>query len=736
MSQAHFFVTAPAGIEPLLAAELAALDVAAPHPQRGGVACQGTLEQAYRACLWCRTASRVLLELNVTAAADAQAVYNSVYDFGWEEHFPATVTLSVAFSGGGPGIAHSHYGAQRVKDAIVDRFRAQCGQRPSVELRQPDIRIQADWHQGRLTLSLDLSGDSLHRRGYRVASVRAPLKETLAAALLLKSGWPEQAAADAPLLDPLCGSGTLAIEAAWIAGDHAPGLLRSHWGFSHWLGHMPVVWNGLRAEAHARRAAGLASIPLIYASDQDPAAVEATRRNAAQAGVIAQIDIACRSWAAVEPPPRPGLLITNPPYGERLGERETLAALYQHLGDDLKTRFPGWRAAIFTGNPELGKQMGLRALKTHVFHNGPLECRLLQFQVEPAWFVDRAKADQRCRTATLETAVTTVSHGAEAFVNRLRKNARHWSRWAQREGIHCYRLYDADLPDYAVAIDRYEDWLHVQEYAPPAHIDPTKAHERLKQVMAVLPAVLALAPERIFLKVRQPQRGPNQYQKQATAGQFHTVRENPAQLWVNFSDYLDTGLFLDHRLTRRLLGEMAHGKRFLNLFGYTGTATVHAGLGGASHTTTVDLSPVYLDWARRNLELNGLTGPRHTLIQADCRQWLLRARDCYDLIFLDPPTFSNSKRMSGSAFDIQRDHVALIQQSLRRLTADGILLFSTNARQFRLDTAALAEIPCEDWSRRTLPADFARNPKIHRCWRFSRPASAAGSAPDDRPSPV
>ncbi|MDG4551064.1 MAG: bifunctional 23S rRNA (guanine(2069)-N(7))-methyltransferase RlmK/23S rRNA (guanine(2445)-N(2))-methyltransferase RlmL [Candidatus Contendobacter sp.] len=718
MPEHNFIATAPAGVEPLLAAELAELGAATPRPARGGVAFQGPLELAYRACLWSRTASRVLLPLAEFPATEADALYAGIHDLPWEEHLAPDGTLSVEFSGGGPGVDHGHYGAQRIKDAIVDRFRAGCGQRPSVDARQPDLRIHARWRDGQVTVNLDLSGDSLHRRGYRAATVTAPLKETLAAALLLKAGWPAIAAVGGPLLDPLCGSGTLAIEAAWIAGDHAPGLLREHWGFSGWLGHVPALWNRLLAEARERRDAGRTRIPPIRASDRDPKAVRAASINAGRAGVADRMRIECRDWTGVEPPPGPpGLLIANPPYGERLGDQDELGALYAQLGDRLKARFVGWRAALFTGNPELGKRMGLCAVKTNVFHNGPLECRLLQFQVEPDFFVDRDASDQRARAAALARVVAT---GAEDFVNRLRKNLRHLERWAAREDITCYRLYDADLPEYAVAVDRYAQWLHVQEYAPPPSVDPARARERLERVMAALPAVLEIAPDRIFLKVRQRQKGASQYRKHAEQGRFHEVREGPARLLVNFTDYLDTGLFLDHRLTRRWLREQANGRRFLNLFGYTGTATVHAALGGAAHTTTVDWSATYLDWARRNLDLNGFHGPRHELIRADCRQWLIWTRDRYDLIFLDPPTFSNSKRLEVT-FDVQRDHVELIRQTARLLAPDGALIFSTNARKFRLDTAALTDLRIEDWSRRTLPLDFARDPKIHQCWRLARP---------------
>jgi 23S rRNA (guanine2445-N2)-methyltransferase / 23S rRNA (guanine2069-N7)-methyltransferase len=718
MGEHSFIATAAAGVEPLLAVELTELGAATPHPVRGGIAFQGPLELAYRACLWSRTASRVLLPLAEFPAADADALYAGVHDFPWEDHLAPDGTLSVEFSGGGPGIDHSHYGAQRVKDAIVDRFRGRYGRRPSVDARQPDLRIHARWRDGQVAIRLDLSGDSLHRRGYREATVIAPLRETLAAALLLKAGWPATAAVNGPLLDPLCGSGTLAIEAAWIAGDRAPGLLREYWGFSGWLGHIPALWNRLLAEARERWETGQTRIPPIGASDRDPKAVRVALINARRAGVADRIRIERREWASVEPPAGPpGLIITNPPYGERLGDQDELGNLYAQLGDRLKSHFVGWRAALFTGNPEQGKRMGLRAVKTNVFHNGPLECRLLQFRIEPEFFVDRDAADRRARAATLDRAIAA---GAEGFVNRLRKNLRHLGRWAEREGVSCYRLYDADLPEYAVAVDRYEQWLHVQEYAPPPSVDPAKARERLEQVMAVLPAVLEIPPEHVFLKVRQRQKGASQYQKQAEQGQFHEVREGPARLLINFTDYLDTGLFLDHRITRQLLRELAAGKRFLNLFGYTGAATVHAVLGGAARTTTVDSSVTYLDWARRNLELNGFHSPRHELIRADCRQWLIWTHDRYDLIFLDPPTFSNSKRLEGT-FDVQRDHVELIRQTLRLLAPDGVLIFSTNARKFRLDTEALSDLHIEDWSRRTLPPDFARDPKIHQCWRLTRP---------------
>jgi 23S rRNA (guanine2445-N2)-methyltransferase / 23S rRNA (guanine2069-N7)-methyltransferase len=714
----NLFATAPKGIEPLLAEELQQLGAAAVHISRGGVALQDTLAIAYRACLWSRTANRILLPLGSFPATDPEALYQGVYAIPWEEHLAPDGTLVVDFNTTHSQITHTQFGAQKVKDAIVDRFREHYGRRPSVERERPDLRLNCYLHNDQATVYLDLSGDSLHRRGYREETVIAPLKENLAAALLLKANWPAIAAAGGPLLDPLCGSGTLPIEAALIAADSAPGLFRQYWGFLGWRQHAPVLWTALLSEARQRREQGLRRVPPINGYDRDPRAIRIALANAGRAGIQSQVHLECRELNQAEPPrsATPGLVIVNPPYGERLGDAQELESLYAQLGDWLKACCQGWQAAVFTGNPELGKRMGLRARKVNAFYNGALPCKLLSFSVEPAYFVDREAIDARARQTTLQAALDA---GADTFANRLRKNLRHLGRWARREGISCYRLYDADIPDYAVAVDIYEHWVHVQEYAAPASIDPEQARQRLEQLLAVIPAVLEVPEKQVFLKIRHRQRGSSQYQKQASQGRFYEVHEGPCRFLVNFSDYLDTGLFLDHRLTRRLLGELAGDRRFLNLFAYTGTATVYAALGGARTTTTVDMSQTYLDWAQRNLELNGIGGGRHPLIQANCLNWLDSTRERFDLIFLDPPTFSNSKRMENT-FDVQRDHVELIRKAVRRLDKDGILIFSTNNRRFKLDRETLADLSIEDISRRTIPKDFERNSRIHQCWRIER----------------
>ena len=309
------------------------------------------------------------------------------------------------------------------------------------------------------------------------------------------------------------------------------------------------------------------------------------------------------------------------------------------------------------------------------------------------------------------------------LANRLRKNLKHLSKWLKRENIDCYRLYDADIPEYALAIDIYQVcfpsaqiYIHVQEYEAPKKIDTNKAQQRLQQALEIIKDIFQVRSEQIFVKVRKQQKGKAQYEKLATEKAFYQVQENGNRFWVNFSDYLDTGLFLDHRLTRNMLTELAADKDFLNLFAYTGSGTVHAARGQAHTTTTVDMSKTYLDWAKCNMELNGYTGEIHQFIQTDVIGWLKKNHSKrYGLIFLDPPSFSTSKRMQ-STFDIQRDHVDLIQHTCKLLRPDGKLIFSNNLRHFKMDLKALSEFKIKNISRQTLPKDFERNPRIHNCW--------------------
>lgn len=721
MSSLTLFATAPLGIESLLADELRALGAGDVKETRAGASFSGDLALAYRVCLWSRLANRVLLPLAQFPAASPETLYAGVRGIDWSDHLGSGQTLAVEFNTSHSVITHSHFGALKVKDAIVDQFRERTGERPSVATEEPDLRVNVYLNQDQATVSLDLSGESLHRRGYRVQTVAAPLKENLAAAILLRARWPEIADEGGALVDLMCGSGTLPIEGARIAGDIAPGIDRTYYGFLRWRGHDPQIWESLLAEARERRRLGIEKIPEIRGYDRDPGAVRAALANVERAGLTGRVHIERRELAdcRVEHVGRAGLAVANPPYGERLGEESELPGLYQALGKSLRDCYSGWRGAVFTGNPELGKVMGLRARKLHTLWNGAIECKLLHFDIEEDQFVvERSPAERLLRHAPAE-----LTPGAEMFANRLRKNLKQLGKWARQESLCCYRLYDADMPEYAVAIDLYqgaERWAHVQEYAAPKTIDPDKARERLRDAVRAIPVALDLPAANIHLKVRERQKGKSQYERLDERGEFHEVQEDGLRLLVNFTDYLDTGLFLDHRLTRRMIGELARDRRFLNLFCYTGVATVHAATGARS-TTSVDMSRTYLDWARRNLALNGFDGKRHELIQADVLTWLKEEQERrYGLIFLDPPTFSTSKRMTGT-LDIQRDHVALIEAAARLLEPDGELVFSCNFRRFRLDRAALAGYAIEDLTAATIPKDFARNPRIHQCFRIRRP---------------
>lgn len=701
-----FFATASLGFEDLLVRELNALGAGNVQPVRAGVSFSGDIAVAYRACLWSRLASRILLQLKDIEAIDAGTLYTGVKSINWTRHIGEGASIAVDFLGQNRSITNTQFGAQKVKDAIVDQLRELTGERPRIDSSSPDVRINIYLHDVNASVSIDLSGSSLHQRGYRGEQGAAPLKENLAAAILLRADWPRIAAAGGSLCDPMCGSGTLLIEGAMMAADIAPGLLRSRFGFHGWRQHDPAVWESLINEARLRREKGLPNLPAIAGSDGDARMIRIAEANTRQAGLEKYIKLTVEELDNCQPATTPpGLVVTNPPYGERLGENATLPMLYRSLGLMLKRCHPGWRAAILTTETDLAKFIGMRAHKTHTLYNGSLKCRLLH-----------------CEIGEQSVAVTTV---AEDFANRLRKNIKLRYRWAEREGIHCYRLYDADLPDYNLAIDIYandERHVHVQEYAAPADIDERKAQARLNAALAVIVELLEVRSSNVYFKQRQRQREGRQYEKLGGRGEEHVVREGSNRFLVNFTDYLDTGLFLDHRPIRQYIEQHAEDRRFLNLFAYTGTATVCAVRGNARSTVTVDLSRTYLDWAQRNLQENRLAGRQHEFIQADVRQWLrenLQRR--FDLIFLDPPAFSRSKRMQGT-LDIQRDHVALVHQAMSMLSPQGELIFSTNLRRFRLDEDALQQHEVENITRQTIPEDFSRNPHVHQCFRLRHKA--------------
>ncbi|MDO8333804.1 MAG: bifunctional 23S rRNA (guanine(2069)-N(7))-methyltransferase RlmK/23S rRNA (guanine(2445)-N(2))-methyltransferase RlmL [Nitrosomonas sp.] len=731
MKQYQLFATTPKAMEGILANEIQALGGNNVQQKLAGVAFQGDLAMAYTTCLWLRTASRILLLLGSFEVKSQQDLYIGIQSIDWSEHLNPDDSLAVTFSSkNNPAINNTHFGAQKVKDAIVDQMRAKFNQRPSVDTERPSIRINVYLHNDTAQLSLDLSGESSHKRGYRDINIAAPIKENLAAAILLRAAWPEIAKQGGSLLDPMCGSGTLLVEGALIAGDIAPGLQRDYFGFLGWKQHDQTLWQSILDNALHRRDIGLNQLPMIVGFDQDRRSVVAAIQHVENAGLSGKIHIEKRDISdasAAESWPK-GLIVCNPPYGERLGDEEQTAILYRQFGEVLKQRFIGWQAAMIIGNPELGFRLGIRSQKPITLFNGALECKLLRFKLdENNFFEPKAKSQQeRIEQISRRAQTEQPDNQAEMFANRLRKNLKKLTKWIKHNQIHCYRLYDADLPEYAVAVDVYQGekiWVNVQEYEPPKTIDPIKANQRLAGALKEIATVLEIPAEQVFLKIRRKQKNTDQYEKQGDSRRFHVVEEGGCKFWVNFEDYLDTGLFLDHRPVRLLIQQQAKDKRFLNLFAYTGSATVHAVIGGAVSSVTVDMSNTYLDWAKRNFDLNGIRGD-HKLVRANCLQWLneqasAKHKPQFDLIFLDPPTFSNSKKMD-EVFDIQKDHVQLIHDAAALLAPGGRLYFSTNFRRFKMDQDALKNLLIEDISKTMIPEDFARDAKIHYCWKISR----------------
>ncbi|MBY5991588.1 bifunctional 23S rRNA (guanine(2069)-N(7))-methyltransferase RlmK/23S rRNA (guanine(2445)-N(2))-methyltransferase RlmL [Ferrimonas balearica] len=692
----RFYAATPKGLEYLLVDELVALGASEVREGQAVVHFEAELDTAYRICLWSRLASRVVLVLDQVVAKTADQLYDGVKKIYWPGVFTPHSDFMVDFHGGNREIRNSQFGALKVKDAIVDAFVEHAGTRPTVSKERPAIRIDCALRADKLLVGLNLSGSALHQRGYRLDRGRAPLRENLAAAVLMRSGWTQ--AQDKPLIDPFCGSGTVLIEAALMATDTAPQLHRRVWGFDHWVGHQPQRWNAIREEALERAQAGEARCQTRFIGrDINRRVLAIAKDNAERAGMADFIQFEGGDVNEMPPPPaNPGFVVSNPPYGERLGQMPELLHLYASLGRQLKEQWQGWQVSLLCSDPMLLSALRLKADKQYKLYNGALEVLLGNYAV------GEGGAGRQY---------------GEDFANRLRKNLKQLKKWVKQEGIDSYRVYDADLPEYNVAIDRYQDWVVVQEYAPPKSVPEHKARQRLIDVLLNLPEVLEVDPSQIVVKERKQQKGKEQYEKLDQSHNELKVEEYGARFLVNLTDYLDTGLFLDHRLARRYIQEHSQGKRFLNLFAYTGSASVHAALGGARATTTVDMSKTYLRWAQDNFALNRLKGREHRFVHADCLAWLSECQEQFDFIFIDPPTFSNSKRMEQS-FDVQRDHLWLLTQLKRMLAPGGEILFSNNKRHFKMDEAGVEALGlnARNVTKQTQSPDFARNKQIHNAW--------------------
>lgn len=391
----EFFATTAKGMEEVLAKELSSVfselsdsfpelrEAKVGVPGRAGVSFSGPITAAYAACLWSRIANRILLPIHRFPAPNPEKLYGGAKAIRWSDHLDAKTTLAVDFQTSHSTITHSQFGAQKTKDAIVDQLRSVLGERPSVDLVAPDVRVNVYLRNDEASLAIDLSGSSLHERGYRSEQREAPLKENLAAAILLLGEYREVLAKGGALVDPMCGSGTIPLEAALIATNTAPGLSRKRWGFTAWKKHDAVVWAKLLTHAESVRQLDPKKLPKIVGFDTDPTAIRAALANLESAGLRGVAHFEKRELDGAEAPAgcETGLFIVNPPYGERLGDEQELIPLYRRIGDTMKKKFKGWKGGILTGSSVLAKEVGLKAARRHVLFNGAIECRFLTYEL-------------------------------------------------------------------------------------------------------------------------------------------------------------------------------------------------------------------------------------------------------------------------------------------------------------------------------------------------------------------
>ena len=604
------------------------------------------------------------------------------------------------------------------------------------------------------------------------------------------------------LLDACCAGGGVVLEAASILADRAPGLERRNWGFQSWSEHDAATWRELLNEAARRAELAKGRVARIVATDPSGDAVACARRILKAAGladrvIFAQPDLDKISRKLMMPAccggePRGFVFLDTTETAISKMSRVLDLATSLHAGacgaEAVRAMLSTMPTVALTRDDLLIRALGEPARSLRVMPNNE-EAELAVFSAANGAITagegnaaaeDLMPAEDAVESSVAPSPATTLIDlgdgkpcpilipESEQFARRLRKVAKLRRKWAQREGVTCYRVYDADLPDYSAAIDLYEGsattpgrWLVIAEYAAPREVDPSLAEARLLDILTLAPRILQVDPDNVFAKARIRSRGGSQYGKQAggsnpgkggkgRGGRGGSASNRPSQgagsgtpsdirtrrlplieeggltFAVNFNDYLDTGIFLDHRITRGLVREHARGKRFfLNLFAYTGTATCYAADAGVEETVTVDLSNTYLDWAERNMEQNGFVGPDHHYVRADVMSWIRdmrQTRNRWDLIFCDPPTFSNSSKMGRRTWDVQRDHVELLIGLSRLLSREGEAIFSCNLRTFRPDIEELARagVVLTDITDETIPEDFARNKKIHHCYLVKR----------------
>lgn len=730
----EFFVRCASGFENVLADELRGMGLRQVRPQVSGVAFMGSVRDAYRCCLWSRVATRVQMVLARVEATTADELYAGVSALAWEDLIVEGATVAVRAHGTNAELRNTQFSALRVKDALCDRLRDARGSRPSVDAKDPDFSVDVSVHERKATLYLNLSGASLHRRGYREQGVQteAPLKETLAAGMLLAAGWDELAREGAAFADPMCGSGTLVLEAALIACDMAPGVLRERWGAFAWKGHRDDLWQELMDEAASRAEAGKNRVrgtkrPLMVGGDLNEQAVGIARANARRAGLkgivsFSTCDAAQMSTYLGKRIPAYGLLAVNPPYGHRLQSKAELRGTYDALARAVASVPDGWKLALITPDTSIDTALGQAAGQVIACFNGPIRTNIRLYELASQ------KRTELSVVSVLgeQLKVPVGERNSEQFAARLRKNAKQRLKWARRAKVGCFRVYDADLPDYALSVDLFEGagtrkderFLRVAEYPPPAHVDAQRAARRLADAGALAAAVLGVAPENVAVVPGRPVRDAHGRADKSESLRAEVLEAGFA-VEADLAGRHGVGFALDQRPVRELLAQLAEERcgatraaRVACLFANAGIATLYAAKAGA-RTTTVDPSKGFLEVARMAVQRNGFSSKSHRFVCGDVSAWLKQEAHhhaSYDLVFCDLPL--------SLAQDAQDNLNAFVNDACSLLVQGGALVLACASRSLFLDKDHLSErgYELQDVSARTIPHDFERTPKVHCCY--------------------
>lgn len=827
------------GLEAVVVDELARLGYAGRAISTGRVEFLGNARAIARTNLWLRSADRVLLRVAQFDCSTFDELFDITRSLPWE----TLIAPDEAFPVDGRSVRSqltSVPAVQRtVKKAIVERLQ-DAHARVLLPETAGEVRAEVSLLHDIATITLDTSGDGLHKRGYRPIVGAAALKETLAAGLVQLSVWHPSR----PLVDPFCGSGTIAIEAAMLARNIAPGRNRS-FGCEKWSRFPVGTWEEAREEAAAAPTGELAIA--IHASDIDERAIALTRRAAHEAGVERDVHCKVQPFDQLQSKREYGSIITNPPYGMRLGDDEReLLALYRSMPSVFK-RLPAWSFHVLTGRLDLEDIVGQQASRRRKLYNSQIECTYFTFlgpkpprreehaprsevakpeggaaevageaEVGEAEFEraglgkarsdlgeragdggdvarsgqvglqggdvvphartddaqeDRSETEDEARSEVpdevtdeqtndtreeepSETRVETDANDEPSskpkprvparpmaafgglrerderelaqFADRLQKNVRHLRRYPSR-GITCYRVYERDCPDVPLIIDRYEGCVHVAEYEREHSRTFAQQTDWWARVVREISQACEVPEGSIFTKQKHRQKGLTQHERISDEQRTIVAQEGGLRFEVNLTDYIDTGLFLDHRLTRGMFRDQVRafgpGCRVLNLFCYTGAFTVYAAHGGCASSVSVDLSNTYLSWTQRNLGLNGLYRKEHELVRMDVLEYLAScdASRPFDLVICDPPTFSNSKSTEED-WQVAQSQAQLFPLLRRVLAPGATVYFSNNYRRFKLDEEMLARLgfAAKEISRQTVPPEY-RNERIHRCWKLRAP---------------